>query len=49
MLMFERRLFWLRPLCRRSERDVWSRAGGDGNTRSYVDVTTLYGAYNTDQ
>ena len=42
MLLIERRLFWLKCLCRRSERDVWRKEQGDGDLRCYMDVTVLH-------
>ncbi len=42
MLLIERRLFWMKCLCRRSERDVWRKQQQDGDLRCYVDVTVLH-------
>ena len=42
MLLIERRLFWLKCLCRKSERDVWRKEQADGDLRCYLDVTLLH-------
>jgi hypothetical protein len=41
MLMIERRLCWLKKLCRYSERDVWHKEIDSGN-RALLDVTTTH-------
>lgn len=41
MLMLERRLFWMKCLCRRSEGNIWQKEWEDG-VKSYVDVTINY-------
>ena len=41
MLMLERRLFWWKWLCRKSERDMWRREANQ-EIRSYLDVTVLH-------
>ena len=42
LLLLERRLFWIKWLCRRSEWDVWRKEGDGGEVRCYVDVTVLH-------
>ncbi len=42
MLLIERRLFWIKWLCHRSERDVWRKDAGEGDIRCYLDVTVLH-------
>lgn len=39
MLMLERRLFWWRSLCMKSEGNIWHK-NWDDTTRAYIDVTT---------
>ena len=41
MLMIERRFFWCKWLCRKSERDIWKKESDNG-LRSYLDVTMLH-------
>jgi hypothetical protein len=41
MLMLERRLFWLKWLCAKSESDVWKK-DSPGGARCYLDVTMLH-------
>ena len=41
MLMLERRLFWWKWLCRKSEGDVWRKEAGS-EIHSYLDVTVLH-------
>ena len=38
LLMLERRLFWVKCLCKASERDVWHKEWEEG-VKSYLDVT----------
>lgn len=42
MLMLERRLFWCRWLCDRSEKDIWRKEADNGAVNSYLDVTMLH-------
>ena len=43
LLMIERRFFWLRWLCRKSERDIWKRLDSTSEEeRCYLDVTMLH-------
>ncbi len=41
MLMMERRIFWLKWLCQKSEQDIW-RKDDDEEMRCYLDVTVLH-------
>lgn len=45
LLMMERRFFWFKWLCSKSERDVWKKVdarSNDGEERCFVDVTMLH-------
>jgi len=43
LLMIERRFFWFKWLCRKSERDVWRKdANSTGEERCFLDVTMLH-------
>jgi len=43
LLMIERRFFWFRWLCSKSERDVWHKFDpSSASERSYLDVTMLH-------
>jgi len=43
LLLIERRFFWLRWLCQRSERDIWRKLdAASAEERCYLDVTMLH-------
>ena len=43
LLLIERRFFWLRRLCEKSERDIWRKLdSSSAEERCYLDVTMLH-------